>query len=136
MFCKRTLAFVCSACKCGLVQCDSDGIDWCYAVDVFLPSNQDASLGKFALFKCVSTACAESATYTSRPNKNRKILCKCSKCLRVSASKGIVRSFDKRERDFKAGHYQYGGDRVETVESVDTQIVVSTSRKRYISADS
>ena len=136
MFALRSPSFRCSACKCGLVQCDSDGIDCSYAVDVSLPSNPAAFIGKFALFKCVSTACAESATYTSRPNKNRKILCKCSKCLRVSASKGKVRSFDKRERDFKAGHYQYGGDRVETVESVDTQIVVSTSRKRYVSADS
>ena len=107
--------FKCFTCKCKLTQCDLNG-DICYdTVDVALPSKTaepGTFLGNFALFKCSSEICIGSATHSEYPHKNRKMLCRCTKCLLRSGGKGIVRAYEKRMRDFNAGHYRYGGDGV------------------------
>ena len=102
----------CPTCKLqNLIQCDGDGVAYNRAVDVYLPS-QGAYMGKFALFKCTSEKCTTSPTNLEYPNKNRKMLCRCTICLKKSAGIGRVLAYEKRGRNLCKGHYQYGGDSV------------------------
>lgn len=101
----------CYTCHTVLKQCDRGGRDCNHAVPVSLPSEPTTNLGKFVLFKCISKKCTDSLTHKKYPHKNRLILCRCAKCLRLSKGRGgIVRKFEDRGNHFQGGHYQYGGD--------------------------